>query len=250
MGYEVIDTPFPCEKFMSGMCCKGKDGWKVGFVGDEAFSNNPVDSLDASIDDIILADVENRGYSTHVINSKHVIFHLKDTVNNILPPERKGTLEKEVLEQIEEASSKLEAAHASLWIVYEGTIGIQEVFGKVNNASHRLDTIQNKLSVLRDVEELPRMEPVQGKDVDTKLDLTSTDDDNSLKFESVSASPCHMLPHHTGNPNLLDVPCSTKPWAYHVNPFNPSDIPMQLAKRKALYTPMGPVPKHTKLEAS
>ncbi|KAL4072401.1 hypothetical protein V8B97DRAFT_2006773 [Scleroderma yunnanense] len=181
---------------------------------------------------------------------KKVVFHLKDTVNNILPPERKGTLEKEVLEQIEEASSKLKAAHASIWTAYEGTIGIQEVFGKVNDASCRLDAIWNKLSVLRDVEELPRMEPVQAKDVDTKLDLTSTDDDNSLKFESVSASPCCMLPHHTGNLNLLDVPCTTKPWAYHINPFDPLDIPMQLAKRKALYTPTGPVPKHAKLEAS
>ncbi|KAL4066277.1 hypothetical protein V8B97DRAFT_1874707 [Scleroderma yunnanense] len=211
------------------------------------------------VDDVIYVKVtsslskwDTHFFSVNILSPgiKKVVFCLKGTVNNILPPERKGTLEKEVLEQIEEASSKLEATHASLWTAYEGAIGIQEVFDKVNNASHRLDAIQNKLSVLRDAEELPRMEPVQAKDVDTKLDLTSTDDDNSLKFESISASPCCMLPCHTGNLNLLDVPHSTKPWAYHINPFDPSDIPTQLAKRKALYTSTGPVPKCAKSEAS
>ncbi|KAL4080257.1 hypothetical protein V8B97DRAFT_2020916 [Scleroderma yunnanense] len=182
---------------------------------------------------------------------KKVVLHLKDTVNNILPPERKGTLEKEVLEQVEEASSKLKATCASLWIAYEGTIGIQEVFGKVNDASCRLDAIWNKLSVLRDGEEAesPRAEPIKAENADPKLDLASRDFGDPLKFEPVSVSPCCVLSCHTGNPNP-DALHSTKPWAYCIIPFDPLDIPMQFTKRKMLHTPASPVPKCAKLEAS
>ncbi|KAI6013110.1 hypothetical protein PISMIDRAFT_13024 [Pisolithus microcarpus 441] len=81
---------------------------------------------------------------------KKVVLHLKDTVGTIPTPERKHTLEVEALEEIEEASSKLQAAHAALWKVYKGTIGIQEMFTRVTDASARLDTVHNKLSLLKD----------------------------------------------------------------------------------------------------
>ncbi|KAI6018247.1 hypothetical protein PISMIDRAFT_13723 [Pisolithus microcarpus 441] len=81
------------------------------------------------------------------------MLHLKDTVNNLLPVDRKCMLEGEALEEVEAASIRLKDAHAALWKAYKGTIGIQDVFTRVVNASGRLDTVCNKLSVLRDAKE-------------------------------------------------------------------------------------------------
>ncbi|KAI6096281.1 hypothetical protein EDD16DRAFT_1720036 [Pisolithus croceorrhizus] len=162
---------------------------------------------------------------------KKVVLHLKDTVDTVsLPPERKYTLEEEALEQVEEASSKLRATHVALWKVYEGTIGIQEMFTR--NSSNSLET-----------------EHVNVEDVDIKPDPAHKDT-AELCFECTSTSPCHILPHHCGNPNL-DQASSMKPWAYYIIPFDPIEIPMQLAKRKApIDTSTGPIQKHAKLEIS
>ncbi|KAI6158238.1 hypothetical protein BKA82DRAFT_32803 [Pisolithus tinctorius] len=73
---------------------------------------------------------------------KKIVFRLKDTVNNNLSADAKCTLEGEALEQVEAASSQLKTAHAALWKAYEGTVGIQNVFCGVVDASHTLDTIR------------------------------------------------------------------------------------------------------------
>ncbi|KAI5980857.1 hypothetical protein EDD15DRAFT_2380796 [Pisolithus albus] len=164
---------------------------------------------------------------------KKVVLRLKDTGNSIsLLPERKDTLEEEVLEQVEEASSKLQAAHAALWKAYEGTVGIQETFTKVTDASARLDSVRNKLSLLKDSNDALETQRVKAEDVEVKPDPAALEDTTALRFESASASPCRVLSCSSGNPNP-DPAGSTKPWAYYVIPFDPIDIPTQCAKRKA-----------------
>jgi len=124
----------------------------------------------------------------------------------------------------------------------------------VNNASRTVDTIHNKLSVLRDAKE-PAF--VKDKSIDYKIDPETEDskDGDILKyvplsfcfsllihyrFEPVSASPCRVL---------IGTSDATNPLVPWVIRFNPSDIPMQLAKRKApIDKSTGPVAKHAKLE--
>ncbi|KAI6004750.1 hypothetical protein EDD15DRAFT_2359532 [Pisolithus albus] len=177
---------------------------------------------------------------------KKIVFRLKDAGNSIsLPPEKKHTLEEEALEEVEEASSKLQAAHSALWKAYEGTIGIQETFTKVTAASAKLDAARNKLSLLKDANE--SLERGKTEDVDVKPD-PAIEDTTSLQFERASTSPCRVLPRYCGNPNSAESD-QTKPWAYRVIPFDPIDIPTQLAKRKGQAdTSTGPISKHAKLE--
>ncbi|KAI6118868.1 hypothetical protein EV401DRAFT_2179112 [Pisolithus croceorrhizus] len=178
---------------------------------------------------------------------KKVVLRLKDTVDTVLPAERKHTLEEEALEQVEEASSKLQAAHAALWKAYEGTIGIQDTFVRVTDARARLDAVRNKLSLLRDASDSLELDLVKAEDVDVKPDPALADP-MALQFEHASASPCRVLPRYCGNPNP-DQASSTKPWAYYIIPFDPIDIPTQLAKRKSQTdASTGPIPKHAKLE--
>jgi len=94
-------------------------------------------------------------------------------------------LEGEVLEQVEEASANLRAVHAALWKAYKGVIGIQDAFGKVNNASRTVDTICNKLSVLKDAKETAF---VKDKSIDYKIDLETEDskDGDILKYVPLS----------------------------------------------------------------
>ncbi|KAI6139939.1 hypothetical protein BKA82DRAFT_4364300 [Pisolithus tinctorius] len=175
---------------------------------------------------------------------KKIVFRLKDTVNNNLSADAKCTLEGEALEQVEAASSQLKTAHAALWKAYEGTVGIQNAFCGVVDASHTLDTIRNKLSVIRDAEESSTTEPVKAEDVGCKPD---PEPENS-QFESTSASPCRVLACTTRHTNP-DTHSPTKPRAYRIFPFDPSDIPTQLAKRKAAVdASTGPIQKHAKLE--
>lgn len=55
---------FPCEKFTSGACGNGKDGWNEAVVGDDEVKSETFDSFDVSNDDIIPTDiVENSGDS-------------------------------------------------------------------------------------------------------------------------------------------------------------------------------------------
>ncbi|KAI5990938.1 hypothetical protein EDD15DRAFT_2197729 [Pisolithus albus] len=264
---------FAWEKFTSETCGKVKGCWKVGFVGDGFFrSKDPVDSFDVNNADIIMSvvAVQDRGppSTTRVLNVvddviyvevtgslskwdthcfsvniqspgvKKVVLRLKDAVDN-----SKCTLEGEALEELEAASTRLEDAHAALWKAYEGTIGIQDAFTRVVDASSRLDAVRNKLSVLRDAKESNAMVPIKAEDVgcEPHLELGS-DGENS-----------RILSRHTGNPNP-DAGSPNKPWAYRVIPFEPSDIPTQLAKRNAkrrvpIDTSPGRIPKHAKLES-
>lgn len=210
------------------------------------------------VDDVIYVEVTGSlsKWDTHTFSVdiqspgiKKVVLRLKDTVNTVgsLPPERKFTLEEEALEEVEEASSKLQAAHAALWKAYEGTVGIQDTFVRVTDASTRLDAIRNKLSLLKDAHNSP--EVVKTEDVDVKPD-PALEDTMALRFEPASASPCRVLPRYCGNPNP-DPASLTKPWAYRIIPFDPIDIPTQCAKRKAsIDTSAGSIPKHTKPEIS
>ncbi|KIK16630.1 hypothetical protein PISMIDRAFT_15703 [Pisolithus microcarpus 441] len=176
-----------------------------------------------------------------------------DTIGCSLPVDRKCTLEGEALEEVEAASTRLEDAHAALWKAYEGTIGIQDAFTRVVDASGRLDAVRNKLSVLRDAKESNGMVPIKAEDVGCKPHLELGLDGEDSRFESTSVSPCRILSRHTGNPNP-DAGSPNKPWAYRVIPFEPSDIPTQLAKRNAkrqapIDTSPGRIPKHAKLES-
>ncbi|KIK17100.1 hypothetical protein PISMIDRAFT_15371 [Pisolithus microcarpus 441] len=182
---------------------------------------------------------------------KKVVLHLKDMVIDIsLPTERKCILEQETLEQVKEASSRLEDARAALWKAYEGTVGIQDAFTQVVDASGRLDTIHNKLSVLRDATEFNGMELIKAKEVDCKPHMEPGLDSKNLCFECTSANPCRVLAHYTRNPNP-GASSLTKPWAYHIILFKLSDIPTQLAKRKAPVDKSPDcTPKHAKLEIS
>jgi len=82
-----------------------------------------------------------------------------------------------VLEQVEEASANLGAVHAALWKAYEGIVGVQDAFGKASHASRTVDTIRNKLSVLRDAKESLQTMPVHVKDedIDCKLEPETED---------------------------------------------------------------------------
>ncbi|KIK22767.1 hypothetical protein PISMIDRAFT_11465 [Pisolithus microcarpus 441] len=147
---------------------------------------------------------------------------------------------------------KLQAAHAALWKAYKGTIGIQETFTRVTDASARLDAIRNKLSLLRNSNDSLMMELVKAEDVNVKPD-PGLEDTTALQFESTSASPCRVLPRYCGNPNADHVN-STKPWAYYILPFDPIDIPTQHSKRKlpndTSTAPVREHHKHAKLELS
>ncbi|KIK29824.1 hypothetical protein PISMIDRAFT_6584 [Pisolithus microcarpus 441] len=185
---------------------------------------------------------------------KKVVLRLKDSVNNTISADSKCTLEGQALEEVEAASSRLNVAHAALWKAYEGTIGIQDAFTGVVDASNRLDAIRNKLSALRDTAESGGTDPVKAEDVDCEPHLQSGSDGEDLRFESASASPCRILARYTGNPNP-DAGSLTTPWAYRVYPFAPSDIPTQLARRNTkrlatVDTSPGHIPKHPKLEIS
>ncbi|KIK25336.1 hypothetical protein PISMIDRAFT_9692 [Pisolithus microcarpus 441] len=213
------------------------------------------------VDDIIYVEVTGSlsKWNTHTFSVniespglKKVVLRLQDTVDTVLPPKRKFTLEEEALEEVEEASSKLQAAHAALWKAYEGTIGIQETFTRVTDASARLDAVHNKLSLLRNSNDSLAMELVKAEDVDVKPD-PGLEDTTALQFESTSASPCRVLPCYCGNPNA-DHANSTKPWAYYILPFDPIDIPTQHSKRKlpndTSTAPVRKHHKHAKLELS
>ncbi|KAI6098918.1 hypothetical protein EDD16DRAFT_1790483 [Pisolithus croceorrhizus] len=185
---------------------------------------------------------------------KKIVLRLKDSVNNILSADSRCTLEGQALEEVEAASSRLAIARAALWKAYEGTVGIQDAFTGVNAASSRLDTIRNKLSVLRDTAESSGMDPVKAEDVKCEPHLRSGSDVEDLQFEPTSASPCRVLARYTGNPNP-DAGSLTKPWSYHVIPFAPSDIPTQLANRNRkrpvpVDASAGNLSKHPKLEIS
>ena len=90
-----------------------------------------------------------------------------------------------MLEQVEEASTNLGAVHAALWKAYEGMVGIQDAFGKVHDVNRMVNTIHNKLSILRDAKESLQIMPVHVKDedIDCKLELETEDtrDSNALK---------------------------------------------------------------------
>ncbi|KAI5992514.1 hypothetical protein EDD15DRAFT_2368275 [Pisolithus albus] len=208
------------------------------------------------VDDVIYIEVTGSlsKWETHTFSVdiqspgiKKVVLRLKDAVNNIsLPPEEVYTLEQEALEEVEKASSKLEAAHAALWKAYEGTIGIQDTFVRVTDASARLGVVRNKLSLLKDSKAPPKTELGENEDANIKPNPAS--EDLSLQFQPTSASPCRVLPRYVGNPNP-DPESSAKPWAYYVIPFNPIDIPTQRAKRKRpIDASPSPIPKHMKSE--
>ncbi|KAI5994430.1 hypothetical protein EDD15DRAFT_2366527 [Pisolithus albus] len=213
------------------------------------------------VDDVIYVEVTGSlsKWDTHCFSVnipspgvKKVVLHLKDAVDNSLPIDRKYTLEGEALEELEAASTRLEDAHAALWKAYEGTIGIQDVFTRVVDASSRLDAVRNKLSVLRDAKESSGMVPIKAEGVGCEHHLELGSDGKDSRFESTSVSPCRILSRHMGNPNP-DAGSLNKPWAYRVIPFEPSDIPTQLAKRNAkkrapIDTSPGCIPKHAKLE--
>ncbi|KIM67187.1 hypothetical protein SCLCIDRAFT_229096 [Scleroderma citrinum Foug A] len=91
-------------------------------------------------------------------------------MDSSLSADQKATLEGKVLEEVEEASATLKTLHATLWKAFEGTAGIQDSFCKVVAASKTVDTIRNKLTVLRDAEESPEITLVKDEDVDCKLD--------------------------------------------------------------------------------
>jgi len=125
--------------------------------------------------------VSKKSYSdsrTLQITCKLLFYWLKsaDTINSSLSTKQKATLEGEVLEQIEEASANLRAVHAVLWKAYEGIVGVQDVFGKASHASRTVDTIHNKLSILRDAKE-PAI--VKDEDIDCKIDSEAKDTKNS-----------------------------------------------------------------------
>ncbi|KIK17011.1 hypothetical protein PISMIDRAFT_15432 [Pisolithus microcarpus 441] len=214
------------------------------------------------VDDVIYVEVTGSlsKWDTHCFSVnipspgvKKVVLRLKDTVDNSLSADRKCTLEEEALEDVEAASAKLRAAHVALWKAYEGTIGIQDTFTRVVDASSRLDAVRNKLSVLRDAKEPNGMVPVKAEDVGCEPNLELGLDGADSQFESTSVSPCRILSRYTGNPNP-DAGSPNKPWAYRVIPFEPSDIPTQLANRNAkrqalIDTSPGRIPKHAKLES-
>ncbi|KAI5984731.1 hypothetical protein EDD15DRAFT_2374985 [Pisolithus albus] len=219
-------------------------------------SSTPGTRIINVVDDVIYVEVTGSlsKWETHTFTVdvqspgiKKVVLRLKDVVNNAsLPPEEIHTLEQEALEQVEEASSKLEAAHTALWKAYEGTIGIQDTFIQVTDASARLGAICNKLSLLKDAKDPLKTELDEIKDIDIRPNPTS--EDLSSQFQSTSASPCRVLPRYVGNPNP-GLASSEKLWAYYVIPFDPIDIPTQRAKRKRpIDVSTGPVPKHMKTE--
>ncbi|KIK19818.1 hypothetical protein PISMIDRAFT_13388 [Pisolithus microcarpus 441] len=113
---------------------------------------------------------------------KKVVLCLKNTVDNSLPIDRKCMLEGEALEEVEAASTRLEDAHAALWKAYKGTIGIQDAFTRVVDASGRLDAVRNKLSVLRDAKESNGMVPIKAEDVgcEPHLELGLDGEDSHL----------------------------------------------------------------------
>ena len=90
-----------------------------------------------------------------------------------------------MLEQVEETSTNLGAVHAVLWKAYEGMVGVQDMFGKVHDVNRMVNTICNKLSILRDAKESLQIMPVHVKDedIDCKLELETEDtrDSNALK---------------------------------------------------------------------
>ena len=90
-----------------------------------------------------------------------------------------------MLEQVEETSTNLGAVHAVLWKAYEGMVGIQDAFGKVHDVNRMVNTIHNKLSILRDAKESLQIMPVHVKDEDIdcklKLETEDTRDSNALK---------------------------------------------------------------------
>ena len=105
-------------------------------------------------------------------------------MDSSLSADQKATLEGKVLEEVEEANTTLKTLHATLWKAFEGTAGIQDSFCKVVAASKTVDTIRNKLTVLRDAEESPEITLVKDEDVDCKLDLEIEDsgkDSDALK---------------------------------------------------------------------
>ncbi|KAI5997036.1 hypothetical protein EDD15DRAFT_2364489 [Pisolithus albus] len=158
-------------------------------------SSTPGTRIINVVDDVIYVEVAGSlsKWETHTFTVdvqspgiKKVVLCLKDVVNNVsLPPEEIHTLEREALEEVEEASSKLEAVHATLWKAYEGTIGIQDSFVKVTDASARLGAIRNKLSLLKDAKDPLKTELDEIKDVDTRPNRTS--EDLSSQFQSTSA---------------------------------------------------------------
>ena len=62
-----------------------------------------------------------------------------------------------------------------LWKAYEGIVGVEDAFSKVNHASRTVDTIRNKLSVLRDAEESLQTTSVKDEDINCKLEPETED---------------------------------------------------------------------------
>ena len=68
--------------------------------------------------------------------------------------------------------------HYNLWKAYEGMVSVQDACSKVYSASTTVNTIRNKLSVLRDVKEPV---PVKDEDIDFKID-PETEHCDALKW--------------------------------------------------------------------
>ena len=79
-----------------------------------------------------------------------------------------------MLEQVEEASDNLAVVRGALWKAYEGMVSVQDACSKVYSASATVDTIHNKLSILRDTKE-PAL--VKDEDIDSKIDPETKDCD-------------------------------------------------------------------------
>ena len=104
-------------------------------------------------------------------------------MDSSLSADQKASLEGQLLDEVEEASATLKTLHATLWKAFEGTAGIQDSFCKVVAASQTVDTIRNKLTVLRDAEESHEVTLIKDEDVDCKLDLEieASKDSDALK---------------------------------------------------------------------
>lgn len=84
-----------------------------------------------------------------------------------------------MLEKVKEASATLKTLHATLWKAFKGTAGIQDSFCKVVAVSQTVDTIHNKLTILRDADESPEIMLVKDEDINCKLDPEMEDSKDS-----------------------------------------------------------------------
>ncbi|KAI6098387.1 hypothetical protein EDD16DRAFT_1527214 [Pisolithus croceorrhizus] len=250
MGDEVIGTSFACEKFISGTCSNGKDGWNIVFMGDDKVRNDPSNSLDTSNDDIIPTDtVKDSRYRQDELGEEAVSVWLGictmssapgtcilNMVNNVIYIKVTGSLSnqysvpsikkfvlclKDTGNAILPPERKYMLEEEALDEVYKGTISIQETFTRVMD-----------LPLLKDSNDSLKMEHVKAKDI------------NGL---SLLSPPCVTL---LGKPEPRPGKFN-KALAIYIIPFDPIDIPMQHAKRKAsIDRSAGSIPEYAKLEIS